>query len=115
MLLVDPYTKEKFVPRRTNQKYANQQNRIRHNNLKAKEQRDEKAFCDRPLLINYRILHELMKGKKIEIFHHQFLKGRGFADNVTNVDEHEGRKCFCVYHFLVVYLEKEKVKIIRND
>lgn len=114
MARIDPHTKESFLPRRSNQKFASSQNRIRHNNNKANLNRKKKAFCDRPLHINYTILTELMQGKKSEVFHSEFLKGKGFSPCITHIEEYEGQRQFCVYEYIVIYQESQKVKIVRK-
>lgn len=111
----DPLTGEIFTAYRTNQVFATDENRIRFNNLKAKELRESKSEIDKPLLINFRILNELMASKKEEVFHKQFLLGRGYSFLVlTHYEELNGKKFMSVYNFIIVPQEGDKIKIVRK-
>jgi hypothetical protein len=111
----DPFTGETFIAFRANQVFASDENRIRYNNLKAKELRESKSEIDKPLLINFRILNELMAGKKEEVFHKQFLLGRGYSFLVlTHYEELNGKGFMAVYNFIIVPQEGDKIKIVRK-
>lgn len=111
----DPLTGEVFIALRSNQIFANDENRIRYNNLKAKELRENKSEIDKPLLHNYRILNELMAGKKEDVFHKQFLLGRGYSFMVlTHYEELNGLRLKAVYNFIIVPQEGDKIKITRK-
>ena len=111
----DPLTGEVFTALRSNQVFANNENRIRYNNLKAKELRENKSHIDKPLLNNYRILNVLMTGKTEEFFHKQFLLGRGYSFLVlTHYEEHNEKKCIAVYNFILLPLDGDKIKVIRK-
>lgn len=111
----DPLTGEVFFPLRSNQVFANDENRIRYNNLKAKEIRENKSHVDKPLLNNFRILNDLMTSKDEEVFYKQFLLGRGYSFYVhTHYEEHNDNKYIAVYNFILMPLEGDKIKIIRK-
>jgi hypothetical protein len=111
----DPLTGEIFTAFRANQVFATDENRIRFNNLKAKELRESKSEIDKPLLINFRILNELMVGKKEDVFHKQFLLGRGYSFMVlTHYEELAGKNFMAVYNFIIVSQEGDKIKIVRK-
>lgn len=111
----DPLTSEVFIPLRSNQVFANDENRIRFNNLKAKELRENKSQVDKPLLNNFRILTELMAGKQEEIFHKQFLLGRGYSFLVfTNYEDYNGKRCLAVYNYIIAPIEGDHIKIIKK-
>ena len=111
----DPLTGEIFTAYRTNQVFATDENRIRFNNLKAKELRESKSQIDKPLLNNFRILNELMAGKKEEVFHKQFLLGKGYSFLVlTHYEEFNGKRFMAVYNFIIVPQEGDNIKIVRK-
>ena len=111
----DPLTGKKFTAFPANQVFATDENRIRFNNLKAKELRESKSEIDKPLLINFRILNQLMAGKKEEVFHKQFLLGRGHSFMVlTHYEERAGKNFMAVYNFIIVSQDGDKIKIVRK-
>ncbi len=111
----DPLTGEIFIAFRANQVFANDENRIRYNNLKAKELRENKSQVDKPLLNNFRILNDLLTGKEEEVFHKQFLLGRGYSFLVfTNYEDYKGKRCLAVYKYIIVPMEDDKIKIIKK-
>ena len=103
MKSIDPYTGTEFIPKRSNQIYASAANRIAHNNLKANKITKHLAPINRLLHQYYKVLIELMKNKHKEIFHKQFLLGKGFSfEVITFLDSYEGRNAFLVYEFCVI-------------
>jgi len=112
----DPHTGEIFVPKRTNQIFANSANRIAYHNKKASKLRQTTAYINKPLHLNHRICLELMKGKTEAVFHKQFLLGMGFNFTViTNLEEHNGQKQYGLYRFMIIPLDKNRIKIITHD
>ena len=111
----DPLTGEMFFPSRSNQVFANDENRIKYNNLKAKTFRDRKSFVDKPLHTNLRILNALM-GTKTELeLHRQFLIGRGFDVQVfTHSVELNGKDYYAIYEFVIIPLTNDQIKIVRK-
>ena len=63
--LKDPLTGEQFVPRRNNQRFANEKNRIRFNNNLALKRKKFKALILKQLDFNWNILHNLLIDKEI--------------------------------------------------
>lgn len=111
----DLLTGEEFEPKKNSQKFANAANRIKYNNKLANELRKSKAFIDKPLNKNLKILNELLSGKKEAIFHEQYLLGKGFDYRFTNrVDIYEGIRYNCVYQYFIIH-NKPNTKIIRDD
>jgi len=111
----DPLTGETFYVLRSNQVFASEENRIRYNNLKAKELREDKSKFDKPLQNNFRILKELMQGKEVEIFHKQFLLGKGYSNLVTtHYEEVSGTRYTAMYNFIIIPMEGEQIKILRK-
>ena len=111
----DPLTGQPFIPTRSNQVFATDENRIRFNNEKARELRLKKSFVDKPLLKNIKILDELMNGKSEIEVHKQFLLGKGFTlTTFTHYSEYNGKPYPSVYEFSIISLGNEQFKIIRN-
>jgi hypothetical protein len=109
----DLLTGEVFEPKRINQKFSCPTNRIRFNNNKAKEIRHHTAYINNPLNQNFRILKELEIGKKELIFHRQFLLGKGFNFHVfNNTCKYENQICYAIYHFIIVPMPNDQIKIV---
>lgn len=113
----DLLTGEEFEPKRTNQRFATSGNRIKYNNLKAKDERYELAKIDKPLRQNKKIIEELLLGKSQGEFNQQFLDGKGFDFNVYNrIQSHNEVKYFCVYQYIIIHdSKKQTTKFIVDD
>lgn len=112
----DPLTGEEFIPKKSSQRFATPQNRIKYNNEKASKLNRERAFIDKPLHENRNIFYELL-GNKTEItVHAEFLRGRGYNFNLTtHFDRWEGKNVPCIYEFMIITLPNEQIKILKND
>lgn len=114
IILIDPLTGEEFEPKRSNQKFACPENRIKFNNDQANEIRREKSVLDKPLNTNLRVLDEIMLGKNEGIFHDEFLIGKGYTFSAFNcIKEHNGIRGYGVYQYLMLPHEKDYRKFIR--
>jgi hypothetical protein len=112
---IDPLTREQFIKLRRNQKFSSAKNRIKYNNNKAYTLRTLLAPYNGELHRTIVVLNELMKGKNSEVFHKQFLLGKGMSFNsFTGCDMLEEKQYFCVYYFIIVPLENNKIKIVRK-
>jgi hypothetical protein len=78
-MAIDPYTGNRFTPKRSNQKFESSANRIAYNNKKAKDFRELTKSDIKPLIQNFKILLKLKEEKPDELFHYEFLKGLGFS------------------------------------
>lgn len=108
MIRSDLLTGEKFYPSRITQKFSCAENRIKYNNRKANELRHSIMYVNSPLHKNIRILNELMEGKEKEIFHKQFLLGKGYSfDVLTNFHDIDGKEHPCVYQFCMQFIEDD--------
>lgn len=111
----DPFTNEEFEPKRINQKFAKSQNRIKYHNTKANQLRKEKAFVDKPLNTNLKILTDIMEEKDDESFHEEFLRGKGYNFQVYNSTcKAKNNTGYCVYNFILIF-NKPYVNIFRNN
>lgn len=112
----DALTNEDFVATRITQRFAKVENRIRYYNQIANSIRHQKSTLDKPLHRNYLILKKLLLNKKEASFHREFLKGMGFEFGVFTHAEHlDGKQYFALYKFLIVNLDSNNVKFIKND
>lgn len=112
-MVTDALTKQQFEPTRSNQRFQYPKNRIRFHNLKAQAIRKEKRFIDKPLSQNYKILTELLTGKKEATFHKQFLLGKGYNFAVkTHYENYEGKNWNAVYNYIIIPSDNDTVKVI---
>ena len=74
----DPLTQEFFIKKRTNQKFAKPENRIRYNNFKARRKRAAKSHIDKLLDRNRTVLERILNGKDEATVSKDFLLGSGF-------------------------------------
>jgi len=73
----DPLTQEEFTKQRSNQKFVSPKNRIRFNNLKAKEKRMKKAPVDKILDQNRKVLSGILGDNAETIVSKDYLLGQG--------------------------------------
>lgn len=111
---IDPLTGEAFIKKRSNQVFANSENQIRHNNLKAYEKRKAKAQIDKILDRNRQVL-KVTLGSHIEITKSKdYLEGAGlhFGCN-THTIMMEGNKWICIYDYAYSLIDTNTFKIIK--
>lgn len=103
---IDPFTKEPFIPKRSNQLFANRENQIAFNNQKAKEQRDESRETNLILKENLKILKRILKDNNSATVSRDFLLGAELTFGVfTSQHKHEGRIFNMIYDFGYLLLE----------
>jgi hypothetical protein len=113
---LDKYTGEEFVKKRINQVFARPKNRIAFHNKKANDLRRSLLYINQPLNANVRILNNLMKDKKEQTFHKQYLYGKGFDFRVlTHYVTYNDKSENAIYGYIVIRINDEKIKIIKND
>ncbi len=112
MKKTDLLTGEEFNSMRINQKFSNPRNRIKYYNNKASKLRHSNAWVDKPLHKNLSILNEIMLDKKEEIFHKQYLLGKGLTFKInTHFEEYDGKQRNAVYQYIIIPLPEDKIKI----
>ncbi len=108
----DLLTQEVFVKRRSNQKFARPQNRIRYNNQKAQRKRTAKAFVDRPLDRNRTILGRILAGRKEITVSRDFLLGSGFTFDLYNYQKMEDDHLYAgIYEYGVTRMDESTYNI----
>lgn len=117
LIKIDPYTKESFIPKRKNQVYAKDLNRINYHNEASAILRIKKAPIDEILKRNYLILSKLVPKNISKTFNKEDLHLKGFNHNYfTHVELHEGDVCRCMYHFIFPKTDDtNSITIINND
>ena len=114
MQKTDLLTKEVFEAKRINQNFATRENRIQYYNQKANGLRRELAYINKPLHTNFKILSELLKDKGEITLSKEFLLGRGFSFCVhTHYEIIDNKSRFAIYHFVIIQLENDNIKIIK--
>ena len=112
----DLLTGETFVPQRINQRFVCPENRIIYYNDKANKIRHHLSVINKPLLAQWRILTELLSGKPEAVFNKQFLLGKGISFELfTNYDKYDGKTVNAIYEYIIIKLNDEQIKIIKND
>ena len=110
---IDPYTQEKFFPKRSNQVFATPQNKMMFHNERAKEYRDETKKVRSRLDRNNKLFESLLGDNKKARFHVEYLKGKG-ADlkAVTRVFQIRDEIVYRVFDFSFRYDQKDKNYVI---
>jgi hypothetical protein len=111
---VDPLTGEIFIKKRNNQIFANPENQIMYNNLKAREKRNTKAKADRILDKNREVLKRTLGPKEEIIKSKDYLDGAGlnFGYN-THTIIRNGIKWICIYNYAYALFGANSFKIMK--
>ncbi len=112
---IDPLTGEEFEPKRSNQRFACPENRIKYHNDNANRKRKKREFINKPLRKNGKILDYWMKGKDKATFHYEFLRGAGYDFYVYNSTcVVENKTGYCLYDYILTF-EKPYVHVYREN
>ena len=113
----DLFTNEIFIKRRSNQKFANPQNRIRYNNLKARKKRAAKAPVEKPLDQNRTILKKILGISIEKVVSKDFLLGAGFSFGLFTFQKTiDGNTYSGIFEYGITKLTDGNFKIIKfND
>ncbi len=110
----DPLTAELFIKRRNNQRFANRQNQIRYNNIKAQKKRDAKLPFEKALDKNRTILQKILGDGKEKLISRDFLLGMGFSFGYLLYHKSiDGVTYAGIYEFGIAKIEDDKYKIIK--
>jgi len=113
----DLLTQEVFYKKRNNQKFANPQNRITFNNLKARKKRAAKSHVDRRLDLNRTILKRILGDKTEAVVSKDYLLGAGFLFPYFSYQKAVKDLTYAgIYEFGITRTTDDKYKIIKfND
>ncbi|MEY4963326.1 MAG: hypothetical protein RLZZ323_645 [Bacteroidota bacterium] len=96
----DLLTGEEFVAKRANQRFARPANRIKFYNRKASILNQERAFFDKPCKKSELALRTLYNRKSDNIFHKEFLRGKGVNFRAYNhIEEINNERIICYYGY----------------
>ena len=110
---IDPLTGKRFIPARSNQRFASAVNRIIFNNNLATALRNKLKPVNYPLHKNIKILEKLLYRKKELILTKEYLSGIGFNfDLTTKVVQVNGKKYNTIYQYAIIPI-KNQIKITR--
>ena len=110
----DPLTQEMFIKRRSNQKFANPRNRIRYNNLKAKNIRYAMAPVNIKLHCNRNILAKILGSQKQVTMSRDYLLGSGFSFEYFSYQKKiDDVVYFGIYEFGIAFIGDSNYRIIK--
>jgi len=112
-----PYSGVEFVPKRTNQVFANGKYRIAYNNQKNNSKRKHLASINKPLLKNYDILNQILVNEQEKIVHKEYLRGIGFSFSVFthfHKDEKSPKYYYSIYDFHYYKIYDFYYKIVKH-
>ena len=110
------YSGERFIPTRQNQKFLTKENRILFHNQQNNQLRKRLSFINKQLLLNFRILIDVLNGEKERIVHKQFLLGKGFSFNVFThftLSKSSSNYCYCIYEAFYERIDEDSYKITK--
>jgi len=110
----DPLTGEVFNTTKGNKIFANSENQIRYNNLKAYEKRKAKSQFDKILDKNRQVLKITLGPNEEIIKSRDYLEGAGlnFGCN-THTIMRDGKKWICIYDYAYSLIATNTFKIIK--
>ncbi len=111
----DPLTGERFIPKRSNQRFATSYNRKKFNNQIVNDLRKEREYIFGPLNKSHRLYIKLMEGKNEGDFSFDYLDGYGLKFNTfTHHKLINGVQVPFVFEFAVyINASSKTVKIVR--
>ena len=108
------YSGESFIPTRQNQIFATKENRILYHNQINNQLRKRLSLINKQLLLNFRILIEVLDGENETIVHKQFLLGKGFSFSVfthLSLSKCSNNYCYSVYEVSYERIDDNNYKI----
>jgi hypothetical protein len=110
---IDPYSQEKFFPKRSNQVFATPQNKMMYHNERAKEYRDETKAVRSRIDRNNKLFESLLGDNKKARFHVEYLRGKGVdLKAVTRVFQIRDEIVYRVFDFSFRYDHKDENYVI---
>lgn len=112
----DLLTGETFEPKRSTQKFASAENRIKYHNNRANKERQKNSFIDKPLRRNFRILLDVIGDDPERTMHKEFLLGKGFNFGIlTHYVKFEEKKYPTIYQFIVIPETDNRIRIVNRN
>lgn len=110
------FSGEQFIPIRQNQIFASKQNRVLFYNEINNKLRKRLSKINKQLLLNLRILLEVLDGENERVVHKQFLLGKGFSFSVfthLTISKSSKKYCYVIYEVSYERIDEENYKIIK--
>ena len=112
----DPLTKEEFEPKRTNQRFANPENRINYHNEIAREKRKLTSKVNYTLTRNWNIILKQLDGKRKVMRSYEFMLGAGFDFDYFQRQYHINDSVFCrIYNCIYLINDDDMVRLGKVD
>lgn len=109
----DPLTREEFIAKRVNQKFAKPENRIKFYNSQANELRKETSVIDKVIKRTHKLIRQLMGNKSEAEFSKDYLDGYGVnLDAFNHLVAIKGVNYPAVYEFVIIVVNDNLIKII---
>ncbi len=110
------YSGDSFIPTRQNQIFASKENRILFHNKINNQLRKRLSFINKQLLLNFRILIDVLDGENERTVHKQFLMGKGFSFSVfthLSMSKFSNNYCYSVYEVKYERIDDDNYKITK--
>ena len=110
------YSGDSFIPTRQNQIFASKENRILFHNKINNQLRKRLSFINKQLLLNFRILIDVLDGENERTVHKQFLMGKGFSFSVfthLSKSKFSTNYCYSVYEVTYERIDDDNYKITK--
>jgi hypothetical protein len=112
----DPHTGELFEPKRNNQVFANRNNQVAFNNLKARKNRNKTILLDKRLKKNRTIISNILGANQTVEISKQFLSGNGFDFSVFNrIIKKNEVEVYGIYEFYLQPISNNNFKLGKLD
>jgi hypothetical protein len=113
----DPFSGEEFIPKRRNQKFATQENKVAFNNDKAAKIREERAQINNVIKRNHEILKLLLNNEKEKTVDLKTLDDLSFKFNYyLKLERINHKSHFSIYdiNYTLLNNENKQIKIYKS-
>lgn len=110
------FSGERFIPTRNNQIFSSKENRILFHNQINNKLRKRLSKINKQLLLNLRILFDVLDGENERTVHKQFLLGKGFSFSVFThftISKSSNNYCYVVYEVSYERIDDDNYKITK--
>jgi hypothetical protein len=110
------FSGESFIPKRQNQIFATKENRVLFHNQINNQLRKRLSKINKQLLLNLRILLEVLDDESERVIHKQYLLGKGFSFKVFThftLSKLSNNYCYCIYEATYERIDDDNYKITK--
>jgi hypothetical protein len=111
-----PLSNDEFQPTRNNQIFSSKENRIIFHNQQNNQLRKRLSYVNKQLLLNFRILIDVLDGEMETVVHKQFLLGKGYSFSVfthLSKSKFSTNYCYSVYEVKYERIDDDNYKITK--